>query len=206
MSTFADEIADLVMGITHETCRAEREAILRPLQGMVEGLRRSGFGAAFKNEKSTDYNISVWPLHRPGWVTHLVGGRLTRGGFSIRTFDALLTTEQEMEAWLKQFIQSKPVQMQLSLLREQALEPVTALITQGEGQLGCLVTVDPAVQQELATSRGRETTVRVTIQDGESLLSSETVGSLVSAGVQRQVLKAKRERLGNRLYLTLAPD
>lgn len=206
MSAFADEIAALMTGITEETCRAEREAFLRPLQAAVDGLQRSGFGAALKNDKSHDYAISIWPLHRPGWASHLLGGRVMRGGFSVRAHDTVLTTETEMQTWLRSFFQSKPVRMQLSLLREQALESVTAVITQGEGQPGCLVTVDPHVQTELVRTRGLETTLRVTLQEGETLRSGDEVGSLVSAGVQRTVLRIRRERAGNLVYLTLAPD
>lgn len=200
---FAQEIAELAAPAAGS--QGPQTGFLDVVRKFVSGLEQAGIGAALRRAgDGVRHTLVLWPKYRPGWRTLMLtfrfeGGAAIVTSSSSRAFD----TPDDLQAFLRQFAKSKEFQSTLSLLHEQATEPVEARL-EIEGEEGLLVEVSPEFQQKLSEAGETPLELDVELEPGENVPEPNAIRRLRSAGIDVSVQQATVR--GRRVHLAVGSD
>lgn len=174
--------------------QARRDEILAPLRDLVEAIDESGVGAEIVPGPGGRLTLTLWPRHRPALRSLMLPfvydrgeliALLSAGRRSFRTAD-------ELRKFLAEFAARPEFKASLAYLREQAHQPVEAVLRSVDRSL--MIEIGAGDQQRLGEAPPeQEIELTLALAEGENVPSTFAPTSLASAGLQFKVVSSRTQ-------------
>src|SRR5580704_19629435 len=165
-----EQFRQIILAEAEPLGHAAPDEILEPLHDLVGAITESGVGAELVDGPGGRVTLTLWPPHRRSHRTLMlpfvrgqgeVVALLSGGRRSFRTAD-------DLRAFLTEFVSRPEFKAGLAYLREQAQEPVEAVLRSPDQTV--MVGVAAADQQRLdEAGPAQEVELPVTLEEGEAL-------------------------------------
>lgn len=180
--------------------RTDQNDLLEPLDDLVAAMNEEGVAAELVSSSDGRLSLVLWPVYRPSyrslflplmWQGSELIALMNTGSVSFRSAD-------ELRTFLRMFASRPEFKAGLAHLREQAQQPVEAVLRSENKSL--LVEIPACDQQRLGeASPDDDIPLTITIREGQALPSAPL--SLVSAGLHFRVLSSSTQHRTLSLYL-----
>lgn len=187
-----EQFRQILAAAPEPSSQARPDEILEPLKDLVGAIDESGVGVELVAASGGRLTLTLWPRYRPALrslmlpLVHDHGeviALLSAGRRSFRTAD-------ELREFLTEFAGRPELKASLAYLRDQALQPVEAVLRSVDHSL--MIEIGAGDQQRLGeAARGQELDLTITLEEGESIPSTFAPTSLASAGLHLRVVSSQ---------------